>query len=106
MSLYTVSREMGHGSQAMVEKVYAHLGAVRHRAAELEFRVDQHVAALKDRLGAMGFVTRNVTRDDEGSENKEAPSRLTGDEASTYDQRARRDSNARPFAPEANALSS
>jgi integrase len=31
VSVYTVARELGHGSTAMVEKVYSHLGAMRHR---------------------------------------------------------------------------
>ena len=41
---YTVSREMGHSSRAMVERVYAHLGTVRHRAEVVEYRVEQHAA--------------------------------------------------------------
>jgi integrase len=32
VSLYTVSRELGHGSEDMVRRVYAHLGSVRHRS--------------------------------------------------------------------------
>jgi hypothetical protein len=45
-----------------VRRVYAHLGTVRHRSEVLEFRVEQHHEKLKDRLGALGFVTRNDTR--------------------------------------------
>jgi hypothetical protein len=63
VSLYTVSRELGHGSEEMVRRVHAHLGSVRHRSEVVEYRLEQHVEALKDRLGALGFVTRNVTRD-------------------------------------------
>jgi len=45
--------------------------AGRRKSPQLE----QHVDALKDRLGALGFVTRNVTR--EGSEEKnEAPTSM------------------------------
>jgi len=106
VSLYTVRREMGHGSQEMVERIYGHLGTVRHRSEQLEYRIDQHLEALKDRLGALTFVTRNVTRDEEALETDEASPNLTFDEASIYDERARRDSNARPLAPEASALSS
>ena len=106
VSLYTVSREMGHGSQDMVQRVYAHLGAVRHRAEVLEYRVEQHTEALKDRLGAMGFVTQYVTQVTAAPEKDEASPNLTFEEASSYDEWARRESNARPFAPEANALSS
>jgi integrase len=69
--LYTVSRELGHGSEEMVRRVYAHLGTVRHRSEVVEFRVEQHLEALKDRLGKVGFVTRNVTRDGVGDRNEQ-----------------------------------
>ena len=36
VSLYTVSRELGHGSEEMVRRVYAHLGDVRHRSKVVE----------------------------------------------------------------------
>jgi integrase len=42
VSIYTVSRELGHGSAKMVERTYAHLGTVRHRAEVVELRVEQH----------------------------------------------------------------
>lgn len=45
----TVRRELGHGSAEMVEKVYGHLGEVRHRAEVVEHRVEQHQEAkLRD----------------------------------------------------------
>jgi integrase len=69
VSLYTVSRELGHGSEDMVRRVYAHLGEVRHRADVVEFRVEQHVERLGDRLPRLGLpmpsVTRNVTPEGE-----------------------------------------
>ena len=46
MSTYTVAREMGHGGEAMVRKVYGHLGQVRHGAEAVEYRAEQHVAKL------------------------------------------------------------
>ncbi len=46
VSSYTVAREMGHGGEAMVRKVYGHLGQVRHRAEAVEYRAEQHVAKL------------------------------------------------------------
>jgi len=52
VSTYTVARDMGHGGDAMVRKVYGHLGQVRHRAEAVEYRVEQHVAKLGDRLTA------------------------------------------------------
>ncbi len=36
---YTVARELGHGSTAMVEKVYSHVGTSRHRSEVVEYRV-------------------------------------------------------------------
>ena len=61
VSVYTMSRELGHGSEDMVQRVYSHLGTVRHRSAMVEYRVEQHVDQLGDRLRALGFVTENVT---------------------------------------------
>jgi integrase len=49
----TVARELGHGSTAMVEKVYSHLGTLRHRSEVVEYRVEQHAAALEERFDAL-----------------------------------------------------
>ena len=60
VSTYTVAREMGHGGETMVRKVYGHLGQVRHRAEAVEYRVEQHTAKLGARLEALrgvGFGT-------------------------------------------------
>ena len=61
VSTSTVSREMGHGSQEMVDQVYSHLGQVRHRSEVVEYRIDQHSEQLADRLAALqrktGFGT-------------------------------------------------
>ena len=49
MALWSVSKELGHGSEAMLKKHYGRLGTVRHRAEVVEFRVEQHRdARLKD----------------------------------------------------------
>jgi integrase len=53
ISVYKVSRWMGHGGRALVNRTYSHLGTVRHRAKVLEYRVEQHAAMLGDRLGAV-----------------------------------------------------
>jgi hypothetical protein len=50
VSPYVVSRELGHGSRDMVERVYSHLGMVRHRAEVVEYRVEQHRKRLGERL--------------------------------------------------------
>jgi integrase len=104
VSLHTVSRELGHGSEEMVRRVYAHLGSVRHRSEVVEYRLEQHVEALKDRLGALGFVTRNVTRE-AVVEESETPANMDLQAGEELPEWARRDSNARPLAPEASALS-
>jgi integrase len=50
VSVFTVANELGHGGEAMVRKVYGHLGQVRHRAPVVEYRVQQHRTKLGDRL--------------------------------------------------------
>jgi len=60
VSVFTVAREMGHGGEAMVRRVYGHLGQVRHRAEVVEYRVEQHVAklgTLLEALRGLGFGT-------------------------------------------------
>jgi integrase len=53
VSFYTVSRELGHSSLAMVDRVYAHLGEVRHRSETVEYRFEQHSERLAPRLEKM-----------------------------------------------------
>jgi len=43
-------RELGRGGVSLVNRVYAHLSEVRHRAEAVEYRVKQHEAKLTDRL--------------------------------------------------------
>ena len=102
---YTVSRELGHGSLDMVERVYAHLGAVRHRSEAVEYRLEQHLDQLRDRLQALGFGTTNDTAGTAEPENTTPRERETRSGDVTSDEWARPDSNRRPLAPEASALS-
>jgi hypothetical protein len=44
VSPYTVGRELRHGGDALVKRIYGHLGAVRHRAEVVEFGVSDHLA--------------------------------------------------------------
>jgi hypothetical protein len=37
----------------MVERVYSHMGTIRHRSEQVEYRVEQHEKALGDRLTAL-----------------------------------------------------
>ena len=57
VSTYTVARELGHESEAMVRRVYAHLGTIRHRSEMVEYRVEQHLERLGDRLLRLGRVS-------------------------------------------------
>jgi integrase len=53
VSTYTVRCKLGHGSDAMVNKVYSHLGDVRHRSETVEYHVSQHLNVLGERLKAL-----------------------------------------------------
>jgi integrase len=50
VSEFTVGKELGHGGTTLVHRVYGHLGDVRHRAEEVEYRVQQHEEILRERL--------------------------------------------------------
>lgn len=43
-------QEMGHGGDALVKRVYGHLGNVGHRAEVVEYRVEQHQSHLVEGL--------------------------------------------------------
>ncbi len=103
VSPFTVSRELGHGSRAMVEEVYAHLGTIRHRSEVVEYRIEQHAVVLADRLAKFRFVTTSVTTDPEARGNSKPRSRetATGSDVTTS---GRPDLNRGPPAPEAGAL--
>jgi integrase len=58
VSPFTVSRELGHGSQQMVEDVYSHLGTVRQRSEVVEYKIEQRRERLKDRLSILNVATR------------------------------------------------
>jgi integrase len=53
VSEFTVARELGHGGEAMVRRVYGHLGQVRHRAEQVEYRIEAFQDKLKGRLAAL-----------------------------------------------------
>jgi integrase len=53
VSPFTVSRELGHGSREMVDRVYAHLGQIRYRSEVVEYRVEQHTGRLGERLALL-----------------------------------------------------
>lgn len=50
VSIYTVAKELGHGGDALVRRVYGHLGAVRHRSEHVEYRVEHFADRLGERL--------------------------------------------------------
>ncbi len=53
VSIFTMSRELGHESESLVKRIYGHLGAWRHRARVVEYRVDQHRKVLRKQLAAL-----------------------------------------------------
>ncbi len=57
VSAYSVGRELGHGGDALVRRIYGHLGDIRHRAEVVEYRVEQFSSELEERLAAMGGVS-------------------------------------------------
>ena len=57
VSPFTVGKELGHGGTSMVERVYSHLGEVRHRSDVVEYRVEQHREALGERLKTLETLT-------------------------------------------------
>ncbi len=110
VSTYTVARELGHESEAMVRKVYAHLGTIRHRSEVVEYRTEQHVERLGDRLQRLGLggasVTGSVTAASEADETEPPHDHESDSGAATWDSWAMRGSNPRPRACEARALTS
>jgi integrase len=53
VSVYTVAKELGHGGESMVRRVYGHLGQVRQRAEVVEYRIEPYAAKLGDRLARL-----------------------------------------------------
>lgn len=64
VSPYVVSRELGHGSMAMVQRVYSHLGQMRHRSEVVEYRVEPFADELGERLQAVAGnpLTQNLAQ--------------------------------------------
>jgi len=60
VSVYTVAKDLGHGGEAMVRRVYGHLGTVHHRSEFVEYRVEQHAERLRDSLEASGLGPRGA----------------------------------------------
>jgi hypothetical protein len=104
VSTYTVARELGHESEAMVRRVYAHLGEVRHRSEVVEYRVDQHLEQVGDRLKKLEIVTGNVTADPAAAEKETPRDSATVSGADASDSWAWVELNYRPHAYQACAL--
>lgn len=56
VSPWTVAKEMGHGGRSLVDRVYGHLGSVRHRTELVEYRVEQHRERFAERLTRLRLV--------------------------------------------------
>jgi integrase len=58
VSPYTVGKELGHGGDSLVKRVYGHLGDVRRRSDVPEYRLEQQpadrvIAALQSRYSVV-----------------------------------------------------
>ena len=92
VSLEMIAGELGHASRDIVERVYKRIGKVRHRSEAVEFRWEQW---FEERGGEL--------REKENA--RLAPVGRTRRATTSLTLWARRDSNPRPLAPEASALS-
>ena len=92
----------------MVRRVYSHLGSVRHRSEVVEYLVEQHFERIGDQLRRLALETPSDTKivtTGRGGEGMTSPARTEVPAGEEVPEWARRDSNARPLAPEASALS-
>jgi hypothetical protein len=104
VSTYTVARELGHESEAMVPRVYAHLGEVRHRSEVVEYRVAQHLDQVGERLKKLGIVTGNVTAESPALGNETPHHHGSDSGAESSDEWAWVELNYRPHAYQATGL--
>jgi hypothetical protein len=91
----------------MVKRIYAHLGDVRHRAEVVEYRVEQHLDRLGDRLNRLGFRGAFVTGKDtaaEGVARTKKPDATEVTSGKALPESGRPDSNRRRPAWEAGIL--
>ena len=103
ISVYQVSREVGHSSEDLARRIYRHVAATPHRSDYVEYQLEQHLEKLESRFRDLGLGTRIDTRAEAPDEHEKPHASLSDDGAETSDDLdpwARRDSNARPLAPE------
>jgi integrase len=62
VSAFTVAREAGHGGVRLVERIYGHLGEVRHRSEAVEYKAQDYRDVLGDRLEALWIKNRWTMR--------------------------------------------
>jgi integrase len=53
VSPFTVAKELGHGGDSLVKRIYGHLGEIRHRSEAVEYRVENHRDVLGERLTSL-----------------------------------------------------
>lgn len=61
VSPFTVGRELGHNGEALVKRIYGHLGTVRQRSDVVEFRIGPHAARLQPQLDRLNGNKLSVT---------------------------------------------
>ena len=76
IATYTVARELGHGGDSLIKRVYGHLGQVRHRAEHVEFRIEQHRdrEGIRDRLKELRTL-KTTPRPEQVTPKDETPGR-------------------------------
>jgi integrase len=50
VSPFTVAKELGHGGDSLVKRIYGHLGEIRHRSDVVEYRIENHEDLIRERL--------------------------------------------------------
>jgi hypothetical protein len=68
-----VSRELGHGSEEMVQRVYSHLGQVRHLAEVVEYRIERTSSGSASSSGGSGLTQRTSQRRGRGVRMRNPP---------------------------------
>lgn len=53
VSAYTVAKELGHGGDSLVKRIYGHLGTRRHRSEVIEYEIEQHREVLGSRIAEL-----------------------------------------------------
>lgn len=62
VSTFQVGKELGHGGQSLVQRVYGHLGSVRQRREVVEYRIEEYQDKLAAQLRSIRVWNDRPTR--------------------------------------------